>query len=93
VCVANVYSCEGADLHKCDAAGQSSPIAQTCNSAAHCQANGTMGQCLLCDPGDYRCSGSLLQTCSADQLSFDLVEDCGDPTLCDKAGKTCLPPP
>jgi len=53
-------------------------------------ATGMTGSCLLCDVGDYRCSGSVLQTCDNDQLGFHDVMDCGTVDQCDEAGKQCL---
>jgi hypothetical protein len=81
----------GANLLQCDTAGQATPIAQTCSSAARCHAAGMTGVCYLCDPGEYNCAGSVLQECAPDRLSFVDGPDCGSASLCDDTGGQCLP--
>src|SRR5258708_6134863 len=59
VCVPDNYSCDtGGALHLCAGDGQTNPIFQTCNSVAHCSANGTAGSCLVCDVNQFNCTSA-----------------------------------
>jgi hypothetical protein len=76
-------------LHQCDTAGQTNPVVQDCVTAAHCNAAG--GNCYLCDVGQYRCSGTILQQCAANRLGFEDGPDCLDMAKCDDQNGQCLP--
>jgi hypothetical protein len=67
-------------------------VIQTCTAINRCFASGASGGCHLCDEGEYRCSGSVLQLCNAStRQAFDDVMDCTDMALCDAPNGMCLP--
>jgi hypothetical protein len=93
ICTPGVFSCNRAELHQCDATGQTNPVVQTCSSVDRCQASGVVGNCLLCDLDEYRCSLNVLQKCAADRLGFADETDCGATGTCFVAATSheCVP--
>lgn len=77
VCVANEFSCGGADLRQCGPAGQVLEARGTCRDAEHCHAEGPVGYCFVCDPGETQCSGAnQVQACTADRGGFGASTAC-----------------
>lgn len=71
--------------HTCGAKSQ--PNTFVCASGAGtCDGAGT---CLVCNPGQYRCSGGVIQQCNATHTGFTQVVDCGSSALCNPAGPPC----
>ena len=50
---------------------------------------GGMGGAGVCKPGDFRCTGDDLETCTVDGSGFKKVITCPIPGLCDAAGGQC----
>lgn len=89
-CKPGVFSCDGAELHQCDAEGQTNPLKDTCDSAALCDKDA--GRCLVCVPDQYYCSSEGdLQQCSPDGLELMPNDSCGSEALCDADSGKCLP--
>ncbi len=44
-----------------------------------------------CEPGDYRCTNELLETCSDDRSGFVVAEVCQSPAECNLNARTCRP--
>ena len=77
LCVANDYSCSGAELTRCGPSGQSVEDRGTCRDADHCYADGADGYCYLCDPGETQCSGTnQIQDCATDRRAFAAPVTC-----------------
>lgn len=84
-CIAVVDACRGSAASTvCDATGTMYRCgeqgmvdsSQRCESARHCQLGLDAGSCAACLPGEFRCSGDLLEVCNAAGSGFEMEEAC-----------------
>jgi hypothetical protein len=62
---------------------------ETCLSARHCNAGLANGKCPACIPGEFKCTGSQLETCTTDGSGFVSMETCDTAALCNKSVGQC----
>jgi hypothetical protein len=87
ICLPGEHRCEGAELQVCNEDGTSFKTAETCGSAALC--NAAAGSCGMgCAQGAKTCAGDELRACNAERTAFVKEESC-EPGLCDAAGGQC----
>jgi hypothetical protein len=94
-CVPGAYACQnGTELHRCSADGQTNPVVDTCATPALCNPAGPACTAPACGPGDYRCTGQVLEVCNADRTGFTGVKTCGEPTpVCSASARDCVAAP
>jgi hypothetical protein len=89
-------TCDGSGtLYQCDANGVIE-MQTPCGSAALCMPGVRTGICAMCAPGEHRCTGAVLETCSPTGDAWTQGQTCPSEPLCDaKAGQckaaTCKP--
>ncbi|HTV19134.1 MAG TPA: hypothetical protein VMG12_10695 [Polyangiaceae bacterium] len=84
--------CEGAELWRCDPRRSEMVLADTCPSAALCDAANEACAVAACLPGQTRCQGVSFEACNASGTGFVRVEQCQSAITCDpEAG--CQAPP
>lgn len=99
VCVgktASEYACNKAVLHKCDGKdGSTNPLlckkgknGQTGEELCKLAVESGSGQCAVCEPEEYQCTGQKLEKCQEDG-QWKEEETCGAKEICSAANKTC----
>lgn len=89
-CIPGTYSCDGADLKRCNPNRTAYLVVeQTCASAAHCNASAGRCEAEACTAGAYQCSGNELLTCS-DQRVWQSLRECPEGTRCDSVAHACV---
>lgn len=85
---ADEFSCDGAQLFRCNDMGDGYIPAKMCESESLC--NALAGDCTsaACRPGQIVCEGDALMRCNADQTALEMVERC-EPGLCDAESGAC----
>jgi len=75
--------CQGAELWRCDTRRSEMVLAETCASAALCDA--ALGACVAatCLPDQTRCQGASFESCNASGTEFVRVEQCQNAIACD----------
>lgn len=75
--------CQGAELWRCDTRLRRMVLADTCSSAALCDAE--LGACAAaaCLPDQTRCQGASFEVCNPSGTAFDRVEQCLSASACD----------
>lgn len=77
-------------LRACNEEGSGTTLVERCGFRAPvCDLE--EGRCLTCATDEVVCVGSQLLQCSRDRNGFELVGECGHPSLCDAVGQRCLP--
>lgn len=82
------YRCEDTQLMVCDADGSGFELAETCATAALC--NAEAGACTsdACVAGGFTCTQDMLRRCNADRTAFEDVMQCA-PGMCDATAGEC----
>ncbi len=85
-CKSGSADCVGNTPRACDSTGHWKTLTACSGSTPLCKS----GICAAgaCVAGEYRCSGSVLETCNSGLTGFDPVMTCGS-GLCDATGKEC----
>lgn len=92
-CNKEAYSCQGAQLVRCDKDGTVPQPIELCASPALCT-QASMGSGIVacpqpaCELNSFNCNGSMLQKCNADRTAFVDVMPCNADSPCNPTG-TC----
>lgn len=87
MCAPGQVQCAGDVRQACDANGMWS-VVETC--AVACAESAATTRCIVCQPGEYTCSGATLQICNNLQTGFTTANTCANPALCDAPNKVCI---
>jgi hypothetical protein len=99
-CITVAETCRGSDGQPvCDTQGalivcnpdESIKLQTMCMSARHCQVGLKSLSCAMCIPKEeHRCSGTALEVCADDGMSFTKQQDCPTAALCNKTAGMCI---
>lgn len=94
-CVAGTFRCAGPALQLCAESEAGFRTLRVCSSAELC-CDGTEPcgerpgcQAPACAPGEFRCSGEVLEACNAGQTGFEEIDRCASPLHCDSSLGRC----
>ncbi|HEY3498733.1 MAG TPA: hypothetical protein VGK73_28775 [Polyangiaceae bacterium] len=88
-CAPGDYDCDDEVLLACNAGRTGFEEADTCASAALCDAEAGMCRAPVCEAGAYRCNEAALERCNGDGTGWTVEETCGSSALCDVANREC----
>lgn len=93
VCEVGRFKCSDSDgrtLLGCPPHRDAWRVVGVCATPELCQAES--GRCVepTCLPGEYRCSGPVIEVCSPDGTRFEMLETCAEPGQCSTAERTCV---
>jgi hypothetical protein len=79
--------CDKAVMHHCSAAG-TSDSQKVCMNDMYCQVGLESGECAVCNPGTFECTGTRLDECTA-AGQYMMKDTCPSAALCKKAAGAC----